>query len=113
MSIIINKKRCCGCLGFEEPKCVQACPGNLISLDSSIRKSYIASPRDCWDCMSCVKACPTGAIEIRLPYQIANYKASLKPEVGKGCIKWTCIDINGNKEEFVTKSIQEQLTYSI
>lgn len=113
MAIIVNINRCCGCLGFEEPKCVKACPGDLMVVDQTRRKAYIREPRDCWDCMACVKECPTGALETRLPYQIADYKAVLKPEVKKDRIRWTCIDKHGKKEEFDIKRTIETVTTNV
>ncbi len=58
-------------------------------------KSHCHAPRDCWDCMSCVKMCPRNAIETRMPYQLGYHKARLVPLMGKNSITWKCTDING------------------
>jgi adenylylsulfate reductase subunit B len=50
--------------------------------------------------MSCTKACPTKAIETRVPYQIGYHKASLKPIMGKNTITWKCVDIHGKEETY-------------
>jgi adenylylsulfate reductase, subunit B len=104
MSIKINYDLCTGCAGEEEAICVKLCPGDLLAIDKETGKPYIRSPRDCWDCMVCVKACPYGAIETRLPYQLASYKASLKPEVYKEKIIWHLYDSKGREEIYELKT---------
>ncbi|MDQ0286553.1 adenylylsulfate reductase subunit B [Desulfofundulus luciae] len=54
--------------------------------------------------MSCVKACPNGAIETRLPYQLGYYPAKLIPLVGSNKISWTVVDIHGKVERFTFKN---------
>lgn len=56
MSISIDRNACIGCAS-----CVEACPGNLLTLDGELR-AHIRQPKDCWGCTSCLKACKTGAI---------------------------------------------------
>ena len=56
MSITIKRDVCIGC-----GKCRMVCPGSLLKADQD-RKAYIAYPRDCWGCASCVKECPVNAI---------------------------------------------------
>ncbi len=104
MTLVINTKRCNGCRQLDEPQCRKLCPGDLMQLDPGTKKAYIISPKDCWDCMVCVKACPMRAIETRLPYQIAAYGASLKPQVKKDRIIWTLKDLNGLEETFEIKT---------
>ena len=104
MSIIVDKKRCNGCKQLDEPQCVKLCPGDLMMIDPESGKAGIRVAADCWDCMVCVKACPRQALQTRLPYQLANYKATLVPKVGKDTIKWVCTDINGRVEEFEIKT---------
>lgn len=105
MSVITDKTKCNGCADRAEPMCVKTCPGDLMTLDEQ-GKGTIRSARDCWDCMACVKACPRGALETRLPYQLALYKATLRPKVKSDRIEWTLIDIDGNKEEFTIKTLE-------
>ena len=47
--------------------------------------------------MSCVKACPAGALETKIPYQLGYFKATLRPIMGKNVITWKCRDIYGNE----------------
>ncbi|CEP66393.1 4Fe-4S ferredoxin-type, iron-sulphur binding domain [Moorella glycerini] len=100
----VNLAKCDGCKAEKEPLCEQICPGDLMTLNPENQKAYCRSPRDCWDCMSCVKSCPQGAIETRLPYQIGYYQAKLIPLMGTNRITWTCIDINGKVERFSFKT---------
>lgn len=99
MTILIDKKRCNGCRQLPEPRCVQNCPGDLLALGAE-GKAFIWEERDCWDCMTCVKLCPRRAITTKLPYVIADYKATLVPIPGKGSIRWVLTDRAGRVEEF-------------
>lgn len=101
MSVITDKDKCIGC-----QKCVDICPGNLLVLDPQTKKTFIRHPEDCWDCMACVKICPQQALETKLPYQLANYKASLKPTVYPDKIVWQLTDLKGKKEEFILKTLE-------
>ncbi|MFQ5800573.1 MAG: 4Fe-4S dicluster domain-containing protein [Candidatus Hydrothermarchaeales archaeon] len=104
MTVTVNIKRCNGCRHLNAPQCEKLCPGDLMALNPETKKAYIREPKDCWDCMVCVKACPMRAIETRLPYQLAYYGASLKPKVKKDMIIWTLKDSNGKKETFEIKT---------
>ncbi|MEW6624955.1 MAG: 4Fe-4S binding protein [Bacillota bacterium] len=99
----VDITKCDGCRAEEEPLCDQICPGNLMRLNEQ-GKAECRSSRDCWDCMSCTKICPQGAIETRLPYQLGYYPAKLIPKVGTDKIMWTCVDINGKVERYVIKT---------
>jgi len=101
MSVITHNDKCTGC-----GKCVEICPGDLLVLNQEKNKSMIRHPEDCWDCMACVKICPYGALETKLPYQLASYKASLKPQVYPDRIVWQLTDLAGNKEEFIIKTLE-------
>lgn len=99
MSVITDKSRCTGC-----GDCVEICPGDLMDLDTTDKKSYIRNPADCWDCMACVKECPSSALETRLPYQLAAFGAHLIPQVQDDCILWKLSDPRGQVEEFVIRT---------
>lgn len=101
MSVIIDHNKCTGC-----KKCVEVCPGDLLAIDKKTNKAFIYHPEDCWDCMACIKICPQDALETKLPYQLANYKASLKPIVKQDRIIWCLTDLKENKEEFVIKTLE-------
>lgn len=94
MSVITDASRCRRCA-----RCVDICPGDLLYLPED-GPSAIREPRDCWDCMSCVKACPEGALETVIPFTIANFGASLRPVVSEDKIVWILRCPDGRKEEF-------------
>lgn len=104
----IDIAKCNGCKGRSESFCEEVCPGDLMYVDPKTGHSCCRSLRDCWDCMSCVKACPRGAIETRIPYQLGYYKASLRPIMGKNKIFWKCVDIHG-KESFFSFETRKKI----
>lgn len=99
MPPVVLKDKCVGC-----GDCEDICPGDLMVVDEESKTAYCRSLRDCWDCMACIKACPEGALETRIPYQLGYYPAKLIPKMGDKQIEWTCIDINGNVEKFIVKT---------
>ena len=76
------------------------CPGDLMAVSPENGKAYCRATNECWDCMSCVKACPYGALETRIPYQLGYYKATLRPIMGKDSITWKCRDIHGRESVY-------------
>ncbi len=100
----VDQQKCDGCKGEKEALCEAICPGDLMYLKEDSLKADCRSPRDCWDCMSCVKACPQGAIETRLPYQLGYYPAKLIPLLGSTRVSWTCIGQDEKVERFSYKN---------
>lgn len=100
MPPVIDLNKCNGCADREETRCEEVCPGDLMAYNGETGKAYLRNPRDCWDCMSCVKACLRGAISTKMPYQLGYYTASLRPIMGKGSITWKCRDIHGNETTY-------------
>ncbi len=100
MSIRVDKNLCTGCTGKSEPPCVKNCPGDLIFINPESGKAELRNQYECWDCMVCVKSCPCQALESRLPFQLATYKASLKVKMGEENITWKLKDIYGQEEIF-------------
>lgn len=96
----IDPNKCNGCEDREESFCEEVCPGNLMAVDEKSMMARCRSTRDCWDCMSCTKACPRNAIETRVPYQLGYHKATLKVFMGKNNITWKCTDIYGNQKTY-------------
>ena len=100
MSVKVDPDLCTGCPAKKEPPCVKNCPGDLIFINSESNKAEIRNEDECWDCMVCVKACPCQALETRLPFQLATYKASLKVKKGEENITWKVKDIYGKEETY-------------
>ena len=57
----IDLNKCNGCGGKPETACEMVCPGDLMMLDPETGKARCRATGECWDCMSCIKVCPTGA----------------------------------------------------
>ena len=91
---------CNGCPGLDEPRCVQACPGDLMALDPETGRACCRNDADCWDCFACAKACPRRAIIIRLPYELAGHRAALIPKVTRTAITWSLVNPDGRIETF-------------
>ncbi|MHB1353242.1 MAG: adenylyl-sulfate reductase subunit beta [Thiobacillus sp.] len=60
MPTFVYMGRCDGC-----GQCVDICPSDIMHIDPVYRRSYNVEPNFCWECYSCVKACPQHAIDVR------------------------------------------------
>ena len=60
MPTFVYMTRCDGC-GY----CVDICPSDIMHIDKTYRRAYNIEPNMCWECYSCVKACPQNAIDCR------------------------------------------------
>ena len=63
----IDLNKCNGCGGKPETACEMVCPGDLMMLDPETGKARCRATGECWDCMSCIKVCPTGAKNMNTP----------------------------------------------
>src|SRR3954454_14771701 len=45
--------------------CVAICPSDIMHIDTTYRRAFNIEPNFCWECYSCVKACPQNAIDVR------------------------------------------------
>jgi len=52
-------------------------------------------PSDCWDCCSCIKACPRAALSIELPFQISESLHRLVARPRKNHMLWKLIERTG------------------
>lgn len=107
MPTVVIAEKCDGCKGKSEPMCEQICAMDIMKLDPATGKAVNISPRDCWDCMACVKACPNQAIMTKLPYQIARYGAKLVPLVSETSILWTVTYPDGSTRQ-IRKPIRRE-----
>ena len=60
MPTFVYMTRCDGC-----GHCVDICPSDIMHIDKTTRRAYNIEPNMCWECYSCVKACPQNAIDVR------------------------------------------------
>ncbi|MDI6905940.1 MAG: 4Fe-4S dicluster domain-containing protein [Thermoanaerobacterales bacterium] len=104
---MVFPEKCNGCQGESEPMCEQVCPGDLMTIDPASGKAICRDPGDCWDCMTCVKACARQAIVTRIQYQLGYFPARLIPLVGTNTITWTLVDCHGKVERFVMRTLTD------
>jgi adenylylsulfate reductase subunit B len=69
-------------------------------LDAASMKAYNQEPDQCWECFSCVKICPTQAIEVRGYADFVPLGSSIMPMLGTEDVMWTCKFRNGNIKRF-------------
>lgn len=87
------------CKGSRE--CVTICPSDIMHLDPAQGRAYNLEPAMCWECFSCVKACPEGAIEIRGYADFAPLHHSVVPTRTATTIQWNIRMRNGDVKEFI------------
>jgi adenylylsulfate reductase subunit B len=63
-------------------------------------KAYNQEPDQCWECFSCVKICPTQAIEVRGYADFVPLGSSIMPMMGTEDVMWTCKFRNGVVKRF-------------
>ncbi len=83
-------------------QCVDICPSDILHIDRTMRRAYNVEPDYCWECYSCVKACPQNAVDMRGYADICPLDHSVtvvrKPE--NGIILWKIKYRNGQVKEF-------------
>jgi adenylylsulfate reductase subunit B len=98
-SFVINEK-CDGCKALDKTACQHICPNDLIVLDQDSMKAFNREPEMCWECYSCVKICPTQAVEVRGYADFVPLGASVTPLRGTDSIMWTVKFRNGMLKRF-------------
>jgi adenylylsulfate reductase subunit B len=63
-------------------------------------KAYNQEPDQCWECFSCVKICPSQAIEVRGYSDFVPMGGSTVPMMGTEDVMWTCKFRNGVVKRF-------------
>jgi adenylylsulfate reductase subunit B len=69
-------------------------------LDKEKMKAFNQAPEMCWECYSCVKICPTQAIEVRGYADFVPMGASVVPMRASKDIMWTVKFRNGTVKRF-------------
>jgi adenylylsulfate reductase subunit B len=100
MPTFVNPEKCDGCKGGEKTACMYICPNDLMILDPEAMKAYNQEPEACWECYSCVKICPQGAIEARPYADFAPMGGTSIPMRSAEDIMWTIKFRNGSVKRF-------------
>jgi len=73
-------------------------------IDPTYRRAYNIEPNFCWECYSCVKACPQNAIDVRgyADFAPLGHSVRVLREEDKGTISWKLKFRDGRQKEFVS-----------
>ena len=95
MPTFVYMTRCDGC-GY----CVDICPSDIMHIDTTTRRAYNIEPSMCWECFSCVKACPMNAIDDRgyADFAPLGHSVRVRRDEEKGVIAWRIKFRNGKKD---------------
>lgn len=100
MPSFVDPVKCDGCKGGEKTACMYICPSDLMVLNVESMKAYNQEPDQCWECYSCVKICPQGAISVRAYSDIVPLGGVVSPMMSSDSIMWTIQFRNGNLQRF-------------
>jgi adenylylsulfate reductase subunit B len=100
MPSFVNPEKCDGCKAQDKTACQYICPNNLMVLDKDKMKAYNQEPDQCWECMCCVKICPTQAMDVRGYADFVPMGASCVPLRSTDNIMWTVKFRNGKVKRF-------------
>ena len=99
MPTFVKMTSCDGC-----GHCVDICPSDIMHIDKIIRRAVNIEPNFCWECYSCVKACPQNAIDVRgyADFAPLGHSVRVLREEEKGTISWKVKFRNGKEKNFVS-----------
>ena len=99
MPTFVYMTRCDGCC-----HCVDICPSDIMHIDKTHRRALNIEPNMCWECYSCVKACPQNAIDCRgyADFAPLGHSVRVRREEEKGTISWRIKFRNGHQKDFVS-----------
>jgi adenylylsulfate reductase, subunit B len=99
MPTFVYMTRCDGC-----GHCVDICPSDIMHIDKTYRRAVNIEPNMCWECYSCVKACPQFAIDCRgyADFAPLGHSVRVRREEGKGTISWKITFRDGREKDFVS-----------
>jgi adenylylsulfate reductase subunit B len=100
MPSYVNPEKCDGCKAIDRTACQYVCPNDLMVLNKETEKAYNQEPDACWECYSCVKICPTQAIDVRGYADFVPLGASVVPMRGTDSIMWTVQFRDGSLKRF-------------
>ena len=99
MPTFVYMTNCDGC-----GHCVDICPSDIKHIDKITRRAVNTEPNMCWECYSCVKACPQDAIDVRgyADFSPLGHSVRVLREEEKGTISWKIKFRNGHEKNFVS-----------
>ena len=99
MSTFVYMTKCDGC-----GHCVVICTSDIMHIDKTTRRAVNIEPNMCWECYSCVKACPNQAIDARgyADFAPMGHSVRVLREEEKGTISWRIKFRNGTEKNFVS-----------
>jgi len=99
MPTFVYMTRCDGC-----GHCVDICPSDIMHIDPTYRRAVNIEPNMCWECYSCVKACPQNAIDCRgyADFAPLGHSVRVLREEEKGTISWKIKFRDGRVKNFVS-----------
>lgn len=100
MPSYVIAEKCDGCKALDKTACQHICPNDLMVLDKEQMKAYNQDPQMCWECYSCVKICPTQAVEVRGYADFVPMGASVTAMRSTEDIMWTLKFRNGMLKRF-------------
>jgi len=100
MPSYVDPSKCDGCKGGDKTACMYICPNDLMVLNVEEMKAYNQEPDACWECYSCVKICPQGAIMVRGYDDFVPMGGQVHPMRSSDSIMWTVKFRNGNIKRF-------------
>ncbi len=100
MPSFVIPEKCDGCKAQDKTACQHVCPNTLMVLDKDQMKAYNQEPDQCWECMCCVKICPTQAMDVRGYADFVPMGASCVPLRSTDNIMWTVKFRNGQIKRF-------------
>jgi adenylylsulfate reductase subunit B len=73
-------------------------------IDPTYRRAFNIEPNMCWECYSCVKACPQNAIDARgyADFAPLGHSVRVLREEEKGTVSWKVIFRDGREKNFVS-----------
>ncbi len=97
MPTFVYMTRCDGC-----GHCVDICPSDIMHIDKEHRRATNIEPNMCWECYSCVKACPQHAIDVRgyADFAPLGHSVRVLREEEKGMISWRIKFRDGREKNF-------------
>jgi len=97
MPTFVYMTQCDGC-----GQCVDICPSDIMHIDTTYRRAYNIEPNFCWECYSCVKACPMHAIDVRGYSDFAplGHKVRVLRDEDENMIYWKIKYRDGRVKEF-------------